>query len=209
MPKVSSFLIGVGVVILFASLTILSLVYIPLIRTELGYYFFRPDTKVEVFGKTSTHKPNVIYAKDDNFGIVVPKIGANSRIVPQVDPYNANIYQVALTKGVAQALGSPAPGHPGNIFLFAHSSENFYEALQYNSVFYLLNKLEKGDKVYIFYLKKKFVYVITDKQIVEAANVAYLSKKTPDQTLTLMTCWPAGTNYKRLLVNGVLKQQTN
>src|SRR3989339_451702 len=58
---------------------------------------------------------------DQEFGIVVPKIGANSKVIANVDPYNSKVYQRALTQGVAHAAGTVLPGEIGNSFLFSHS----------------------------------------------------------------------------------------
>lgn len=137
---------------------------------------------------------------DENFGIIIPKIRANSKIIANVDPYNEKEYQVALTKGVAHAKGTAFPGQTGNVFIFSHSSENFYEALRYNSIFYLLNKMEKGDEIGIYYKKNKIPYKVVEKKIVDANDVSYLKKNSKKHTLTLMTCWPPGTTLKRLLV---------
>lgn len=131
---------------------------------------------------------------------VIPKINANSKVIKDVNPLNASEYQWALTKGVAHAKGSAYPGQFGNVFLFSHSSVNFYEAARYNSVFYLLSKLEKGDDVYIFYNKAKIKYSVTEKKIVDPKNISYLTNNSKKHTLTLMTCWPPGTTLNRLLV---------
>lgn len=137
---------------------------------------------------------------DEDYGIVIPKINANSKIIKDVNPFKSSEYQWALTKGVAQAKGSVYPGQFGNLFLFSHSSVNFYEAVRYNSVFYLLSKLEKGDEIYIFYKKNKIKYSVIGKKLVDPNDISYLTKGSSKHTLTLMTCWPPGTTYKRLLV---------
>ncbi len=54
--------------------------------------------------------------------IIIPKIGAQSGIVSEVDPYNKAEYLKALSGGVAHAKGTALPGELVNIFLFAHSS---------------------------------------------------------------------------------------
>ena len=137
---------------------------------------------------------------DSNFSIVIPKIAANARIIPNVNPSNYNEYMQALSSGVAHARGTVFPGMRGNIFLFAHSTDNFWNVGRYNAVFYLLKELEPGDEVNIFFGGKRFIYLVYDKKIVEAGEVGYLTSGTDSQTLTLQTCWPPGTTWKRLLV---------
>lgn len=188
-----------GMVLVSAAFLILSLTFYPVLKVELDYLVNRPKADVPV---TLTPNPssNTLVPTFPDLGIVIPKIGANARIVPNVDPYDSRVYQVALTKGVAHAKGTVLPGQPGNSFIFSHSSANFYEATQYNSVFYLLTKLEAGDKIYVFVNKTKFVYTVTDKKIVDPKDVDFLSPKAVGKKLTLMTCWPAGTSLKRLIV---------
>ncbi len=182
-------IIGIGCFAL--SLSLLLAVFWPVILKELGY-----NAK-----QLAPQRMKEVAPIDREFGIVIPKIGANAKVIPDVDPYNSRAYQVALTKGVAHAQGTGIPGKPGNIFLFSHSSVNFYEASRYNSVFYLLTKLETTDKIDLYYKEEKYTYAVTSKQIVPATAIQYLkSMEAGRQTLTLMTCWPPGTTYKRLLV---------
>lgn len=168
-------------------------IFYPVILVELNYQV----NQIQPFR-------GEIIPKDMVFGIVIPKIGANAKIVANVDPYNNKEYQLALTQGVAHARGTVFPGETGNIFLFSHSSVNFYEANRYNAIFYLLDKLEIGDRIELYYRQEKFIYKVTDKKIVGAQEVKYLSEVGRKKIVTLMTCYPAGTSWKRLLVLGEL-----
>jgi len=152
-------------------------------------------------------RPKSITPIDEAFGIVIPKLGANARIIPNVNPYDSSVYQQALTQGVAHATGTVFPGRVGNVFLFSHSSVNFYEANRYNSIFYLLYKLEIGDEINLYYKGEKFVYRVTEKKTVNPKDVSYLTGQTTKKVVTLMTCWPPGTTTKRLLVIAELTGQ--
>lgn len=136
---------------------------------------------------------------------MIPKIGANAAVVANVDPYDSRQYQIALTRGIAHARGTVFPGQPGNVFLFSHSSANIIDAGRYNSVFFLLTKLEKDDEIILYYKGEKFRYAVTEKGIVEANAVSYLSPTSEGKTLTLMTCWPPGTTLKRLIIRAVIR----
>lgn len=184
--RFTNILFGAAGVVLVAGLTILILTFGPLATQELQY--------------TAGAIPKDMTPVDTTFGIIIPKLGANARIIANVDPYNSREYQYALTKGVAHARGTSVPGARGNIFLFAHSSEDFYEALRYNSIFYLLPKLAEGDQIFLYYNGVKFVYTVSGQRLVPPGDVSYLTGDQTRQTLTLMTCWPPGTNSQRLLV---------
>lgn len=197
--KISTVLIFLGLILITLGLLIFIFTFYPVIVTELTY---RTDDSFRSFG---LKKP--VIPKDLDFSIVIPKIFANAKIIAGVDPYNQASYQIALTKGVAHARGTAYPGEPGNVFLFSHSSVNFYEASRYNSVFYLIDKLEKGDQIEIYFDRKLYKYKVTNKKLVNATEVQYLNSISTLQTLTLMTCWPPGTTFKRLLVIATLEEE--
>ncbi|MDP3974022.1 MAG: sortase [Candidatus Daviesbacteria bacterium] len=194
MEHLSSVLIKAGLVIVGLSIFLFVLIFYPVLKEEVNYQW--KAAKAE--------KVEEIIPKDTLFGIVIPKIGANAVVVENVDPFDPTVYQYALTKGVAHAAGSAYPGQNGNVFLFSHSSVNFYEAQRYNSVFYLLDKLENGDEITVYFQEKPFIYKVYEKKIVSASDVQYIKGNGTGQTLTLMTCYPAGTSFKRLLVLAVL-----
>ena len=129
-----------------------------------------------------------------------PAIGANAKIVANVNSADSTDYLAALKKGVAHAAGSAYPGENGHIFLFAHSTDYFWNVGNYNAVFYLLYKVKQNDEVNLFYKDRRYTYKVTGSKIVDPSEVEYLTRKSPDELVTLQTCWPPGTTLKRLLI---------
>jgi len=156
----------------------------------------------------NTPKPTNIKPKNTDFGIVIEKIKVNAPVVKNVDSSNYSEYINALQSGVAHAQGTALPGSTNainnNVFLFAHSAINPIEARRYNSVFYLLRKLEKGDRVITFYKGKRYDYEVFDKRVVEADDVKYLTEPSKDPILTLQTCDPPGSSLRRLIITAKL-----
>lgn len=146
-------------------------------------------------------KEQILIPKDTDFNILIPKLGANEKIFPNIDASNANEFLPVLTHGVAHARGTVFPGQAGNIYLFAHSTDNFWDVGRYNAVFYLLKNLNAGDEVVIYYQGVRHNYKVTEKQVVDASDVSYIvnGQKNKEQ-LVLQTCWPPGTSWKRLLI---------
>lgn len=144
----------------------------------------------------------VLVAPDPAFSIVIPKIGASAKIFANVDSADEKGYQAILQQGVAHARGTVFPGLLGNIYLFAHSTDNFWNVGRYNAVFYLLKDLEPGDDVVIFYQNIRHEYVVTESKIVDPGDVSHIinAQKQGSETLILQTCWPPGTVFQRLLV---------
>jgi len=149
--------------------------------------------------------PITLEPVDRNFGIVIEKIGVNAPVIKNVSVTDATAYNNALRFGVAHAEGSALPSDPrGNIYLFAHSSLNFWQLGHYATVFNLLRKLTAGDKVHIFYENKDYVYTVIDKQVVTGFDTYSLERKTIEPVLTLQTCDPPGTTINRLVITAKL-----
>ncbi len=211
----------VGNFLILSSLFIIGKTFYQPAREELHYLLDRYLDKKYVVAGTETpqdqqqvkqgglasllnlQKIEILTPQDPEYSIVIPKIGANSRIIPNVNAADEPGYLAALKKGVAQTLGTANPGENGHIFLFAHSADNIFDIGTYNAVFYLLYKLEKDDEVNVFYKDKRYVYRVIDKKIVEPSQVEYLTRKTDSEFLTMQTCYPPGTTLKRLLVFAV------
>lgn len=165
---------------------------------------FSPVLTAELAYRLKTDE-SLLVPVDSQFSIVIPKIGANTKIIKNVDPFNSKEYQQALTSGVAHAKNSATPDKNGNTFIFAHSAGNWYQANQYNAVFYLLNKLTKGDEIIVYYQDKPYTYLVKEIKYVNQNEISYLASKSDQNQLTLMTCWPPGTTLKRLLIIADLK----
>ncbi len=184
-------LILAGTALVAVSLAISFFIFYPLIKIEIQY---------SAGERRKASEEKIIRPVDENFGLVIPKISANAKVIANVDATDSKIYQRELAKGVAHAFGSALPDENGNIFIFSHSGQNLVEANRYNAVFYLLGKLVAQDDIFLFYQGRKISYKVKEKKIVSASDVQYMAKDSAGNTLTLMTCWPAGTTLKRLIV---------
>lgn len=197
MRKIGSLLIFIGFVILL-------LIFLPVIKEEIRYRsedFVGIKYSLDANSALLDNKIKEIIPVDKEFGIVIPKININAKIFPDVDPTNPNNYLSVLKKGVAHSKGSSYPGQDGNVFLFAHSTDAFWNVGQYNAVFFLIGKLEKGDEVDIYYQGKLYKYNVLEKKVVAPEILEeYVRQHTLGKTLTLQTCYPPGTTLKRLIV---------
>lgn len=149
-----------------------------------------------LIGGTST---SIIPVSTD-FGIVIEKINANAKVIPDINPADERSYANALAQGVAEAAGSTRPGQPGNLFIFSHSADAPWNITRFNAIFYLLRELEVGDRISIFYQGRRYDYEVFDKQVVAPSDVSFLQNKYDVPVLTLQTCDPPGTLNHRLIV---------
>ena len=185
---IGSLLIALGIILLF-------LIYFPLLKQEIIY-----QGQQVLKNKNQQETSKEIIPVDNNFGLVIPKIEVNAKVFANVDAQNPKEYLPILVKGVAQAKGSFLPGQKGNVFIFAHSSDNVFNAARYNAVFYLLNKMEKDDEIFIYYQQQKFSYQVLGKKILNPGEMNGFLKTLKGKTLVLQTCFPPGTTLKRLLL---------
>jgi LPXTG-site transpeptidase (sortase) family protein len=138
-------------------------------------------------------------SKYTDYGINIPAIYLDERVVFNVDPHNKPEYTLALTQGIAHASGTAFPDNPGLGYYFAHStSAEFIN--QFKAVFYLLGKLKAGDEIFIWHEGKRFEYAVTATEITQPSDVSFLNREYPTETIVLQTCWPPGTTRERLLV---------
>lgn len=205
----------------FSGLVILSIFYLIYLFEPLGVALIRfkynnssinqlskvtistiPTIKPLFVEDGSVNSPQEI--RRDNFDISIPKIGAISQVAKNVDTQAKEEYLNVLSTGkVAQAMGSALPGDGlgKSIFIFAHSSEQNIISLRNNAVFYLLDLLKNEDQILVNYRDNNYVYQVVDRKIVSAKDTEFLNYSDPDsEILILQTCWPIGTNWKRLLV---------
>lgn len=160
-----------------------------------------------VFARFLSARPVSIEPVNREFSIVIERIGVNAPVVKNVPVMDKNAYKEALKNGVAHAFVSKPPSsEPGNVYLFAHASLNFWELGKYATTFNLLRKLESGDRIYVFYEQKAYVYEVINKEIVKGWDTYPLTRPVIEPILTLQTCDPPGTTLNRLVVTSKLKQ---
>jgi sortase A len=139
--------------------------------------------------------------------LVIPSVKIDSKVVPvnwKMIPgkngQSKSEWQVA-DFAVGHHYGSANPGQQGNVVLSGHVDYK-------GEVFKNLHNVNKGDEVTVYTEKGQYIYVVTDLVIVKEegvsdaqkrANAAYMNP-TPDQTLTMITCFPYGIDDHRLIV---------
>jgi LPXTG-site transpeptidase (sortase) family protein len=137
---------------------------------------------------------------DESFSVIIPKIEVNAPVIEDVSMADYDEYMAALKDGVAHAQGTSLPGESGNMFLFAHSSLNFWELGPYATVFNLLNKLEKEDLVFVVKDGETYMYKVESMKVVAGWDTTPFYEEYDEPTLTLVTCYPPGTTVNRYVV---------
>ncbi len=134
--------------------------------------------------------------------LIIPKINVDVPAIYDV-PLDYNAQMAAMQKGVAHFAipgADSVPGQLGNTVFSGHSSNDLFDPGDYKFIFAQLDKLQKGDTIFVNYKSVRYTYTVTKKQVVKPTDVSALLGYDDKPYLTLITCTPLGTSRNRLLV---------
>ena len=114
-----------------------------------------------------------------------------------------------LKNGIIHYPKTASPGQAGNMVVSGHSSNYVWAKGNYNYIFKDLNSLAAGDTVDVKTIQQNgraivYHYKINGFKKIVAPDDPVVFENTPEPTLTLSTCWPLGTNFRRLIVKADL-----
>lgn len=147
-----------------------------------------PTTVVQTAGAIIPPTPTISIPE---LNVGAPVTYENTRNETQIDN--------DLENGVIHYAGTALPGQAGNAVIFGHSSNDWWQPGNYKFVFVLLDKLQPGDQFSVNYNSVHYIYSVTGSSVVEPTDLSVLDP-TPTPTMTLITCTPPGTSWKRLVV---------
>lgn len=211
----------VGLILMLISFGALMSAVLPFAKLEAGYLASQvkyalspppikkpitPETKPE-FDALVTPDSKPIVPVNNDFSIIIPKIGVNATVIPGVNPFNTTGYNDALKKGVAHSSTSFYPSENGTVYLFSHSTNYEWFVKDLNAVFYLIKNIEPGDYVVLMYMGNRYTYTVREKKIVSANAVSYLNPQKGSRNLILESCWPPGTIAQRMLIVADLTEE--
>ncbi len=135
-------------------------------------------------------------ASVNSYTIDIPKVG--------IEKANVIIGGEDLSKSLIHFTG-PLPGSFGNPVIFGHSTLLwFYDTKNYKSIFSKLPELEIDDDIFIQLDSITYRYKVYEMKVVSPETVSVLEQDYSQATITLVTCVPPGTYFKRLIVRGKL-----
>lgn len=135
----------------------------------------------------------------------IPKINVEAPVDYSLNTLEESVVQSKLKGGVVHypiAGASSVPGEIGNTVILGHSANDVFDDGNYKFIFLHLDRLEKGDTFYLNYQGKRYTYSVTEKKIIDPSEVSQLVLNNGKPMATLVTCTPAGTALKRLLIIG-------
>lgn len=131
------------------------------------------------------------------FTLSIPKLRINSALV--------SLENDDLKKSLVGWKTGGVPGQSGTAIVFGHSAlPQFYDPKNYLTIFSLLPTLTKGDQLYVNYDGVSYKYKVFEMQTVIPEDFSVLEQKFDDSYISLITCVPPGTYWKRLIVRARL-----
>ena len=135
--------------------------------------------------------------KVETYRLSIPKL--------KIEDAEVSTKDYDLDRHLIQYLGTAIPGEKGTAIIFGHSTlPGLFNANNYKTIFANAHKLKIGDDFFadvngVIYKYKIFSIVVTTP---DDTNI--LSQNFDNSYVTLVTCTPPGTIWKRLVIRATL-----
>jgi sortase A len=134
-----------------------------------------------------------------HYTISIPKLRIKDALV--------TIGGETLDNSLVQYGGTANPGEPGNTVIFGHSIlPTFYNPKDYRAIFSLLPTLNQGDEILVNFDGIIYKYLVAEYQEVSPDEVDILEQRYNKKELSLITCVPPGTYWRRGIVKAELSE---
>lgn len=158
----------------------------------------RDFTQAHLWFPTQEEKTTNSFSVRDYY-ISIPKLNINKAHVV--------VGGEDLSKSLVHYQPKSMPGEFGNVAIFGHSTlPQLYNEKDYKTIFTYLPSLEKGDKIIVQVGDLEYEYEVYDMFVVNPDKISVLDQNYEASYLTLVTCVPPGTWWKRLVVKAKLVQ---
>lgn len=139
----------------------------------------------------------------------IPKVSYYTLSIPKIRVQNATVSAVDTDVGnhLVNYPGTAIPGNLGNSVIFGHSTlPQLFNPNDYKTIFANLYKLKTGDKIYTNVNGVVYSYKIYRASVVDPSDTSAFEQNFNDSYLTLVTCTPPGTVWKRLILKARLEK---
>lgn len=159
-----------------------------------GIDYTNADNWFPSYKYSNQNKPKTL-----KYTLTIPKIDLNDAVVSTLDNDLAN--------HLVNYGGTAIAPEKGNAVIFGHSTlPQLYNPKNYKTIFTYLYKLSEGDQIIAKVNNKNYTYIVENISVVEPTNTSVLEQNFDDSYLTLITCTPPGTIWKRLIIKARLSK---
>lgn len=111
-----------------------------------------------------------------------------------------------LTKNLVQYYGTSVPPDNGTAVIFGHSTlPQWFDPKNYKTIFATLHTIKLGDEIDATVNGSKYIYKVYSITITSPEDTNIFSQSYDNSYITLVTCTPPGTTWKRLIVRASLQ----
>jgi sortase A len=136
--------------------------------------------------------------KIDTYTMSIPKLNIKDAVVSATDN-DLSIHLVNLG-------GTALPPDKGNAVIFGHSTlPQLFDPKNYKTIFANAYELKVGDELFTNVTGVIYKYRIFSITVVSPEDTSVLQQDYSDSFLTLITCTPPGTIWKRLIIRSRLE----
>lgn len=133
-----------------------------------------------------------------SYALSIPKLNIKDAIVSTID-YD-------LGKHLVNYGGTAIPPNNGTAVIFGHSTlPQLFNPKDYKAIFATLHTISIGDKIIVNILGILYSYKVYTITVIEPEDTSVFSQNFDNSYLTLVTCTPPGTTWKRLIVKSRLE----
>lgn len=132
--------------------------------------------------------------------------------IPSLKIQNAEVSTVDydLSKHLVQYAGTSIPGDNGTSVIFGHSTlPQWFDPKNYKTIFATLHKIKNGDEIYATVNGIKYAYKVFSITITSPEDTNMFEQSYDHSYITIVTCTPPGTVWKRLIVRASLEDLGN
>lgn len=134
-----------------------------------------------------------------SYNLSIPSLGIKNASVTNAD-YD-------LAKHLVNYIGTVTPPNQGNAVIFGHSTlPQLFDSKDYKTIFANLHTIKVGNEIDINVDGVSYLYRVYNIYIVEANDTSVFTQNFDNSYITLVTCTPPGTIWKRLVVNARLEK---
>lgn len=140
--------------------------------------------------------------------VSIPSIGVKAPVVWSQKEEESAI-KTDLENGIIRYPQTAFPGMRGNTFITGHSSYYAWSKSPYKEVLKDIDKVKTGDKIIIEVALKNsrtvnITYTAKSSEIVKPDD-PQLFRDFEGYEMTLVSCWPKGTDWKRMMIKADLQ----
>lgn len=129
--------------------------------------------------------------------------------IPSLGIYDATVSTVDydLAKHLVNYPGTEIPPRNGNSVIFGHSTlPQLFNPKDYKTIFATLYKIKMGNEIFVKSSGVLYKYRVYSIIVVDPLDTSIFSQQYDNSYLTLVTCTPPGTTWKRLIVKTRLEK---